>query len=74
MSSDGLSSRVMTRGLSTQLGLLKELGAEKKHLKSRCSRRSKQKLQDFGSPRTSLPLCSVGQAVTEAGLDLRAGE
>lgn len=74
MSSGGLSSRVMTRDLSMWLGHLKELGAEKKHLKNKCSRRSKQKLQDFRSPRPSLPLCSVSQAVTEAGLDPRAGE
>lgn len=64
VSSGGLPSRVTTRGLSMRLGLLKELGAEKKPLKSRCSRRPQQKLQDFRSPRTSLPLCSVGQAVT----------
>lgn len=56
------------------VGLLKELGAEKKHLASRCSRRSKQRLQDSRSPRTSLALFAVSQAATGAGLDPRAGQ
>ena len=64
-----LSTRVMMCGLSTCLGLLGawQLGSEKKHLKSQCSKRSRQKLRDFlwlsfRSSRISLLLASVSQA------------
>lgn len=64
-----LSTRVMMCDLSTWLGLLEawQLGSEKKHLKDKCSKRSRQKLRDFlwlsfRSSRISLLLASVSQA------------